>query len=121
MADKRNNYLTPKDYEGGESLQNFHDNFQVIRDIEFMKNILPWHYTVVESNKRGSIHCKSKTGIRLPPYQNASNGITVDDAEDDEMWGYILKAIKQQFGDRFQEVFHNTCFCHVDFTVYLKK
>jgi hypothetical protein len=45
----------------------------------------------------------------------------ITDQEDEEMWEYIMKAIKQHFGPRFSEVFHNTCFCHVDFTVYLKQ
>lgn len=110
MAERRSNHMGPRDYDGGESLNSFHSNFQILRDIEFMKKILPSHYVVQESNKRGSVHCKSKVGIRLYP----------SDQEYEEMWGYIMKAIKQNFGDRFQEVFHNTCFCHVDFTVYLK-
>lgn len=112
--------MVPKDYDGGESLDNFHANFQVLRDIEFMKRILPDYYIVQESNKRGSIHCKSDRGIRLSPYRNESTGAMVTDAEDEEMWSYIVGAIKQNFGDRFQEIFHNTCFCHTDFTVYLK-
>jgi hypothetical protein len=111
MAEKRSNHMGPRDYDGGESIDSFHSNFQILRDIDFLKKILPSHYVVQESNKRGSVHCKSKVGIRLYP----------SDQEDEEMWGYITKAIKQHFGDRFQEVFHNTCFCHVDFTVYLKK
>lgn len=111
--------MGPRDYDGGESLDNFHSNFQILRDIQFIQGILPKHYIVQESNKTGSIHCKSTIGIKLPPYQNKSTGNWVNDAEDEEMWGYIMKAIKKQFGDRFQEVFHNTCFCHVDFTIYL--
>lgn len=106
------------------------------RDIDFVKGILPDHYAVQESNKRGSIHCKSPKGIRKAPYsirvreeveegRNAVNmwkyrTVIVDDAEDEEHWEYIFQAIKQHFGDRFQEVYHNTCFCHVDFTIYIK-
>lgn len=78
------------------------------QDIQFMKGILPNHYTVQESKKSGSVHCKSSIGIR--------KGI---DAEDDEHWGYIMDAIRTEFGGRLQEVYHNTCSNHVDFTVYL--
>lgn len=120
MAERRSNHLGPKDYDGGESLDSFHSNFQILRDIQFIQVILPSHYIVQESTKRGSIHCKSSIGIRLPPYQNKSTGNLVNDAEDEEMWGYVMNAMKQYFGIRFQEVFHNTCYCHVDFTVYLK-
>lgn len=121
MAERRSNHLGPKDYDGGESLDSFHSNFQVLRDIRFIQGILPSHYIVQESKKRGSIHCKSSIGIRLPPYKNKSTGNWVTYAEDEEMWSYIIKAIKQYFGDRFQEVFHNICFCHVDFTIHLKQ
>ena len=112
----------------------------MVEDIQFIKMILPDHYEVKESKKKGSIHCKSPIGIRKSPYtvqlQNVDNDergertakggralfktLTVTDAEDDEHWEYIFQAIKQHFGERFQEVFHNTCFCHVDFTIYLK-
>jgi hypothetical protein len=98
----------------------------ILGDIAFVKTILPEHYTVQESKKKGSIHCKSAIGIRKSPYKvrpysdNPGKVITITDAEDDEHWGYIFQAIKQHFGERFQEVFHNTCFCHVDFTIYLK-
>lgn len=119
MAERRSNHLGPKDYDGGESLDSFHSNFQILRDIQFIQKLLPSHYIVQESNKRGSVHCKSAIGIKLPPYQNKI-GNWINDAEDEEMWSYIMKAIKQHFGPRFQEVYHNTCFCHVDFTVHLK-
>ncbi len=92
---------------------------QVSADIEFLKTILPIHYTVHESKTAGSIHCKSEIGIRLSPYLNPSSGNMVDDAEDEEHWGYVFNAIKAHFTDRFQEVFHNTCFCHIDFVIYL--
>jgi hypothetical protein len=89
-------------------------------DIFFVKSILPESYTVQESKKKGSIHCKSSIGIRKSPYLNQSTGTVVKDAEDDEHWDYIFKAIVNHFGKRFQEIYHNTCFCHVDFTIYLK-
>lgn len=87
-------------------------NKQLNDDIVFVKRLLPSHYSVTESNKKGSIHCKSSIGIRLS---------LSSDKEDDEMWSYIVRAIKQKFGERFSEIFHNTCFCHVDFTIYLKQ
>lgn len=89
-------------------------------DINFVKSVLPDHYQVHESRKKGSIHCKSSQGIRLSPYLNKSTGRIVSDAEDEEHWEYITEALKKHFGHRFQEIDHNTCFCHVDFTVYLK-
>jgi len=90
------------------------------QDVQFVKSILPEHYAVQESKKKGSVHCKSAIGIRHSPYLNQSSGQMVTDAEDEEHWGYVFEAIKQHFGSRFQEVDHNTNFCHVDFTIYLK-
>lgn len=81
---------------------------QKFSDIQRVKAILPEHYEVKESKAPNAIHCKSATGIR--------KGI---DAEDDEHWGYVMQAFKKHFGNRLQEVFHNTCFCHVDFTINL--
>jgi hypothetical protein len=89
-------------------------------DIDFVRSILPDHYEVKESKKAGSIHCKSEKGIRKSPFLNESTGRMINDAEDEEHWSYIFRAVKQHFGERFQEVYHNTCFCHVDFTIYLK-
>lgn len=111
---------------------------KALEDILFVKSILPNHYEVKKSKTVGSIHCVSKTGIRKSPYKirvrekaefdrndpmvmYKYRDIVVDDAEDEEHWNYIFQAIKKHFGERFQEVFHNTCFCHVDFTIYLKK
>lgn len=90
------------------------------RDIEIVKEILPDHYTVKESLTKGSIHCKSGIGIRKPPYVGR-NGKIIDDAEDESEWDSIFNTIKNCFGDRFQEVSHNTCAWHIDFTIYLKK
>lgn len=79
-------------------------------DIQFVKGLLPDTYDVVESkSKVGSIRCISRVGIR-------HNG----DADDDEHWNYIAKAIKKHFGFRFQEIYHNVNFCHTDFTIFLK-
>lgn len=76
-------------------------------DISFVKAILPDHYVVKESSNPGSIYCKSETGI--------------PEVKGDLHWNTVFSAIKSHFGDRFQEVFHNTCTNHVDFTIYLKQ
>jgi hypothetical protein len=83
---------------------------EIQEDIDFVKKLLPNHYTVKESKNVGSIHCSSPFGIR--------KGI---DAEDDEHWEYIIQGISKHFGSRFSEVFHNVCFCHTDFTIYLNQ
>lgn len=78
-------------------------------DISFVKSILPDHYIVQESKRRGSVHCKSSIGIRHKI-----------DADDNEHWDYICQAIENHFGARLMEIDHNTNFCHVDFTIYLR-
>lgn len=83
--------------------------FGIQADILWVRGLLPEHYTVEESKKPGSIHCVSKIGIKKDI-----------DSEDDEHWEYVFQAIRARFGNRFQEVFHNVCFCHTDFTIYLK-
>jgi hypothetical protein len=87
-------------------------------DIEFAKSILPNHYVVEESKTKDSIHCKSETGFVKPPYEDYRGLIT--DAEDEIAWASFKCTTKAYFGNRFQEVYHNTCFCHIDFTIYLK-
>jgi hypothetical protein len=79
------------------------------QDIQFVKSVLPSHYEVNESKTKGSIRCISCIGIKKN-----------QDDEDDEQWEYTMKAIKNHFGNRLQEVDHNTCTFHVDFTIYLK-
>lgn len=88
-------------------------------EIEFVKSLLPTHYEVKESSKKGSIHCMSEIGLRKLPYLRRSGRLITDD-EDDESFDRFFKSIKVYFGDKFQEVFHNTNFCHVNFTIYLK-
>lgn len=79
------------------------------QDINYIKDILPSHYEVKESKKSGSVHCKSRTGLR--------SGV---EADDDEHWSYIQKAIKAKFGKRLQEIDFNTNAYYQDFTIYLK-
>lgn len=76
------------------------------QDIDFIKGVLPDHYQIKESKKPGLIHCKSLIGIPDDP--------------PDQRWRRIFNKIKAHFGNRFQEVFHNTCTNHIDFTIYLK-
>ncbi len=98
---------------------------QDIRDMLYVRSILPEHYDVMPSKTKGSIHCKSPIGMRKPPYTtdpsfDYPSGIKATDAEDINAWDFFFWQIKKHFGERFSEVFHNTCFCHVDFTIYLK-
>lgn len=79
----------------------------IAKDIEFVRSILPDHYLVQESSRRGSIHCKSSIGI--------------DDTPPENHWKAVFGAIKGYFDDRFQEVYHSTCSNHVNFTIYLKR
>jgi hypothetical protein len=75
-------------------------------DIDFVKSILPDHYIVKESERRGSIHCESAIGI--------------PDTPPEDHWKAVFGGIKGRFGYRFQEVYHSTCANHVNFTIYLK-
>lgn len=72
-------------------------------ETEFMQSILPDHY-MCEPRKNG-VHCYSSTGI---------------DETDPEHWDYIFKAIKQGFGSRFMEVYHQTSANHTKFTVFIQ-
>lgn len=77
-------------------------------DLLFVKSILPHHYEVQVIQDKNYFNCHSRVGIQ-------DNGY-----EDDDAWAHIFSAIKQYFGDRFSEVFHNTCTWHVNFNIYLK-
>lgn len=74
------------------------------KETEFMKRLLPNHYTC-EPRDNG-VYCYSNFGI---------------DENDPEHWEYIFLAIKQEFKERFMEVFHQTCSDHLEFTVFLRK
>lgn len=75
-------------------------------DLRFMERVLPAHYTC--KLRPHGVHCVSNEGI-------------AEDQGKCDHWDLIMKAIKQNFGDRLQEVHHNTCTNHVNFTVYLKR
>lgn len=79
-------------------------------DLSFVKKVLPIHYEVNENKEQNSIHCMSKIGIR--------NRVG---AEDNEHWEYIMQAFRKHFNERLSEVFHNVCFCHTDFTIYMNE
>lgn len=81
---------------------------QKFSDVQRVKAILPDHYEVKESRPT-AIHCISNVGINK------------DGEEDEEHWQYIMQAFQKYFGNRLSEVYHNTCFCHKDFTIYLRK
>jgi hypothetical protein len=93
----------------------------------FIKTILPVDYKINEGITSGGslwIRCRSEKGIRKAPYQDTKSltdeKFTVTDAEDDEHWSYIFEAIKQHFGEKFMEVYHETCSYHLDFFIYYK-
>lgn len=70
--------------------------------IKYVRGILtPFYYSVNEGNKKGSLHCKSGTGI-----------------EDEETWKYLTSAIKSRFNGEAIEFYHNTNHNHTDFTIF---
>ena len=78
-------------------------------ETEFMKGILPTHYTC-EPRDNG-VHCHSQIGIK--------DTFKASEAPDDH-WELIMKAIKQKFGGRFMEVFSQVSTRHSKFTVFIK-
>ena len=74
-----------------------------MKDVEIMQRILPTSYTCEE--RVDGVHCYSDIGI--------------DDSEWNGIHG-ILGQIKKSFGNRFSEVFHQTCADNKKFTVYFK-
>lgn len=79
---------------------------QLQKDIAFVKDLLPVHYRVEESKKKYSIHCASIVGM--------------DDSVREPDWKDFMQKIREHFGNRFMEVFHNVYFRHTDFTIYLE-
>ena len=88
-----------------------------MNDFEFIKSILPDHYTLnpriynsdlIPDKKYVGVLCKSNIGIKR----------TDINEEDEEHWGYILKALRVHFNDRLLEIYHNTNHCHVNFIIY---
>ena len=71
-----------------------------MKDVEIMQRILPSSYTCEE--RVDGVHCYSDIGI------------------DDSEWNEKVGQIKKSFGNRFSEVFHQTCADNKKFTVYFK-
>lgn len=76
------------------------------QDLDFLRLLLPPSYIITQSD-RLYFRCISPTGI--------------DDGNGDILWTRIFQRIKEHFKERFLEVYHNTCYNHVDFVIYLKK
>lgn len=72
-----------------------------ISDKQFIEHILPDHYTLDEYVP-GAIWCRSNEGL-----------------EADE-WDKVFASVKDHFGDRFREVYHNVNYMHKHFCVYYK-
>ena len=78
-------------------------NGKILDAVEFMRRVLPSHYTC--EPRTNGVHCHSPIGIN---------------ENDPEHWEYVYLAIKQKFGEDFMEVFHQTCTNHVKFTVFIR-
>ena len=79
-------------------------------EVAFMKRILPDHYTC-EPRENG-VHCYSKIGIQ-DTFPSGTGG--------DDHWDIIEAAIKQKFGERFQEIYFQVNSRLSKFTVYIKE
>lgn len=74
-----------------------------LTDVEKVKLILPTHYRCEDIGN--GIHCASLTGI---------------DEKQKNLWEYVITNIEHIFGNRFQEIDHETNFNHKRFVIYLK-
>ena len=77
----------------------------ILETIAFIKTLLPDHYTVKTGKKLNSIHCTSSIGI---------------DEADVKAWRKFKIELVKHFNGGFQEIFHNVCYNHTDFTIYYK-
>ncbi len=80
-------------------------------DVKWIASILPADYTC--SPLANGVKCRSMNNIG----KGNKYGIRDDDVEH---WDYVMKAIRQKYGDRFIEVDHVTCCNHQHFNVYLR-
>lgn len=74
-----------------------------LTDVEKVKLILPVHYRCEDIGT--GVHCTSLTGV---------------DEGQEKQWEYVMSNIKHIFGNRFQEVYHETYYNHKRFVIYLK-
>jgi hypothetical protein len=74
-------------------------------DFRIIKALLPEHYTC-EKREKG-VFCKSETGI--------------PDVWGNTEWQTFMKRVRDIFGERFMEVFHQVPPDHYSFTVYLEQ
>lgn len=81
------------------------------KDIDFVKTTLSKNYIVKETEKQDGIRCFYKTGI-------IKKGTSV---YQEKIWDRILNSFREHFGVRFLKVFHNGCFNHLDFIIYVKQ
>lgn len=73
-----------------------------MQQTDFIRSILPDHYTVV--NKQKKIHCFSRIGID----------------ENTNEWEEFKEKVRKFFGDSLSEFYHITCHNHVNFEIYIK-
>lgn len=83
-----------------------------IEETKFMQRILGNDY-ICEPRENG-VHCYSETGI--------ADTFTNEEIErgQNDHWDIIMKAIRQEFKERFLEVFSQTSTKHKKFTVFIK-
>jgi len=87
----------------------------ILEDLVNVQQHLPDHYelkmgtTTNQEKKSMWIRCMSRTGIQK------------DGNDDNEAWEKFFQSMKNYFGDRFIEIYHNTCTWHVDFVIYYRE
>lgn len=77
----------------------------ISKDTEIVKNLLPKHYAC--EDRENGVHCYSDKGIH--------------DINEENYFDAFCYACKTIFGERFMEIYHQTCTHHKQFTVYLRK
>jgi hypothetical protein len=91
-----------------EALQNFAKRISGVQresDLRIIKALLPEHYTC-ELREKG-VFCKSNTGI--------------PDVWGNTEWQTFTERVKDIFGKRLMEIFHQVPPDHLSFTVYLEQ
>lgn len=88
-------------------------------DLQYINALLHRDYTITWGDNRKSpadkitheyFRCRSEKGFVIP----------YSDKEDSENWELFVKYVKEHFGKRFMEIYHNTCFLHKDFVIYFR-